>query len=110
MEDLKILQKIYDMLAYGQICLKQFPKHEKHVLASDIRSTMYRMLELTIRANKKYHKNTTLQDLDIEIEVLRTFLRLSLDNHYMNIHKYEVWTKMISEIGKMLGGWMKATT
>ena len=97
------------MLAYGQICLKQFPKQEKHVLASDIRSTMYRMLELTIRANKKYHKKTTLQDLDIEIEVLRTFLRLSLDNHYMNIHKYEVWTKMISEIGKMLGGWMKAT-
>ena len=109
MQDLKILQKIYDMLAYGQICLKQFPKHEKHVLTSDIRSTMYRMLELTIRANKKYHKKTTLQDLDIEIEVLRTFLRLSLDNHYMNIHKYEVWTKMISEIGKMLGGWMKAT-
>ena len=51
MQDLKILQKIYDMLAYGQICLKQFPKHEKHVLASDIRSTMYRMLELTIRAS-----------------------------------------------------------
>ena len=48
--------------------------------------------------------------MDIEIEVLRTFLRLSLDQKYINLHKYEFWSKQLNEIGKMLGGWMKATT
>ena len=110
MTDFKILQKVYDMIAYGQICLRQFPKLEKHVLASDIRKSMYALLVLSVRANKKYYKKTTLQDMDIEIEVLRTFLRLSLDQKYINLHKYEFWSKQLNEIGKMLGGWMKATT
>ncbi|WP_427340592.1 hypothetical protein, partial [Caloranaerobacter sp. DY30410] len=65
-QDFKILQKTYDMILYGNVCLKQFPKHEKHVLAADIRRTMYNLLQLIIRANKKYHKKTTLQEIDIE--------------------------------------------
>ncbi|MFU0784482.1 MAG: hypothetical protein ACFWT2_15535 [Thermoanaerobacterium thermosaccharolyticum] len=52
----KILQKTYDMILYGNICLKQFPKHEKHVMAADIRKSMYKLLELIVRANKKYYK------------------------------------------------------
>lgn len=109
-EELKILQKTYDMILYGNICLRQFPKHEKHVMAADIRQSMYRLLELIVRANKKYHKKTTLQDIDVELEVLRTYIRLASDQElkYLPIKKYENWAKMLNEIGRMLGGWMKA--
>ena len=72
-EDFKILQKTYDMILYGNICLKQFPKYEKHVMAADIRNSMYRLLELIIRANKKYYKKTTfyalLEYLEVEYEI-----------------------------------------
>ena len=110
-EDFKILQKTYDMILYGNICLKQFPKHERFVLAADIRSSMYRLLELIIRANKKYYKKTTLQDLDVELEVLRTYIRVAADQQlrYLPIKKYENWSKMLNEIGRMLGGWIKST-
>lgn len=110
-KDFKILQKTYDMILYGNICLKQFPKYEKHVMAADIRNSMYRLLELIVRANKKYYKKTTLQDIDIELEVLRTYIRLAADPQlrYLPIRKYENWSKMLNEIGRMLGGWMKAT-
>lgn len=109
-EELKILQKTYDMILYGNICLRQFPKHEKHVMAADIRQSMYRLLELIVRANKKYHKKTTLQDIDVELEVLRTYIRLASDQElkYLPLKKYENWAKMLNEIGRMLGGWMKA--
>lgn len=40
MQDFMILQKINDMIIYGNICLRQFPKAEKHVLAADIRKSM----------------------------------------------------------------------
>lgn len=110
-EDFKILQKTYDMILHGNVCLKQFPKHEKHVMSADIRKSMYALLQFAVRANKKYFKKTTLQDMDIELEVLRTLIRLSSDPKlkYLPIKKYENWSKMLNEIGRMLGGWIKST-
>ncbi|ACV64924.1 conserved hypothetical protein [Desulfofarcimen acetoxidans DSM 771] len=110
MEDLKILQKTHDMILYGNICLKQFPRYEKHVMAANIRESMYRMLSLIIQANKKYYKKTTLQDIDVELDILRTFIRLAVDKElkYLSVSKYENWSKMLNEIGRMLGGWIKS--
>jgi hypothetical protein len=45
-QDFKILQKTYDMILYGNICLKQFPKSERYALAADIKNSMYRLLQL----------------------------------------------------------------
>lgn len=110
MEDLKILQKTYDMILYGNICLRQFPKSEKYALASDIKQSMYTLLRLIITANKRYYKKTTLQDLDVELDTLRTLIRLSADSElrFLTLKKYENWSRMLNEIGKMLGGWIKA--
>lgn len=58
----KIKEKIYEMILYGNPQLKDFPRTERYVLAGDIRKTMYGMLELAVRLEKKYHKKTTLQD------------------------------------------------
>nr|WP_278046242.1 diversity-generating retroelement protein Avd [Desemzia sp. C1] len=109
MNDFKILQKVYDMILYGNQCLKHFPKSEKYAMAADIKQSMYRLLRLVIEANKKYHKKTTAQQMDVELEVLRTFIRLSADKSlkYLPLSKYENWAKMLNEIGRMLGGWMK---
>ena len=110
MDNFILLQKIYDMILYGNICLKQFPKSERYVLAEDIRKSMYRLLELSVRLNKKYYKKTTLQDTDTELEVLRTFIRLSADKEmkYLSIKKYENWSKMLNEIGRIIGGLQKS--
>jgi len=110
LEDLKILQKTYDMILYGNICLKQFPKSEKYALASDIKQSMYTLLRLIIAANKRYYKKTTLQEIDVELDTLRTLIRLSADSElrYLTLKKYENWSRMLNEIGKMLGGWIKA--
>lgn len=110
MQDFKILQKTYDMIIYGNICLKQFPKSEKYALASDIKKSMYNLLKLIVETNKKYYKKTTLQQIDVELEVLRTFIRLAADPNlrYIHLNKYENWAKLLNEIGKMLGGWIKS--
>jgi hypothetical protein len=110
MQQLKIYQKIYDMILYGHICLKNFPKYEKHVMTADIRKSMYRLLQLTISANKKRDKKLLLNEIDAELDILRTLIRLASDEKlkYLSIKKYENWSKMLSEIGRMLGGWMKS--
>lgn len=75
-------------------------------------TSMYTMLEMAVRLEKKYHKKTTLQDLDIEVDVLRNLLRLAKDpNLYpnqkpcLNFHTWEVWMRKVDEIGRMIGGY-----
>lgn len=108
MEELKILQKIFDMMKYGYGALAQFPKSEKFSIVADIKKCMHIMLERTIEASKKYYKKTTLQELDVELMKLRAYIRLSHELGFLPIKKYEIWSAKLVEIGKMIGGWIKS--
>jgi four helix bundle protein len=107
-EELKILQKIFDMMEYGYAALAQYPKSEKFALVTDIKRSMDTMLERAIEAQKKYYKKTTLQELDVEIMKLKAYLRLSQNLGFLPMKKYEIWSGKVVEIGKMLGGWLKS--
>lgn len=110
----EIKEKIYEMILYGSPKLTNFPKTERYVLAGDIRKSMYTALELVVRLEKKYYKKTTLQDLDIEIDVLRNLLRLAKDPKLypkqkpcLDFRSWEIWIKKVDEIGRMIGGYME---
>lgn len=107
-EELKILQKIFDMIEYGYKALQQYPKAEKFALVTDMKKSMNILLKRCIEAQKKYYKKTTLQDMDVEIAVLRAYIRLSFQLGFLPLKKYEVWSGQVVEIGKMLGGWLKS--
>ncbi len=106
---LQILQKTYDMILYAYPALAQYPKAERHTLVADIKLTMGNMVRLITRANKEQRKTEHLRQLDAELELLRTLVRLSMDLQYLPMRKYEQWSRYLTEIGKMLGGWIKST-
>lgn len=110
MEELKILQKSFDMMNYAYKALAQYPKGEKFALVVDIKRCMDLILERIIEANKKYYKKTTLQELDVEVEKLKAYVRLSYNLGYLPQKKYEIWSSQVVEIGKMVGGWIKSQT
>ena len=107
-KDLLIQQKIYDMILYAYPALEQMPKSQKSSLAQDMKHCMDRIMRLTISANKKYTKRTTLQELDVEVAALKIYLRIAYDLRYLPSKKYEVWSGMMVEIGKMVGGWIRS--
>lgn len=109
MEDLRIAQKIEEMIRYGYGAVRHFPKSERHVLSQELRHRMWRILQLAVTAGKRYHKKTTLQDLDIEIELMRRQLRLCQELGALPFKKYEVWSKHLDEVGRMLGAWIKSS-
>ncbi|MEG1562547.1 MAG: diversity-generating retroelement protein Avd [Bacteroides sp.] len=104
---LTIVTKLYDMEKYAYPALAQFPKSEKYAIVVDIKRCMNIVLERAIEASKKYHKKTTLQEMDVELVKLRHYLRLSHELGFLPIKKYEMLSEMVAEIGKMLGGWIK---
>lgn len=93
---------------YGYQALKQFPKHEKHALGAEIRRSMLELQRLIITAFKRYHKKTTLTDLDIELAILKRRVRLAKDLRYLDIKRYQLWTEQLVELGRMIGGWIRS--
>ncbi len=83
--DLLIRQKCEEMISYGYIALRQFPKFEKHVLAAEIRHAMWGILRLIVVCNKRYHKKTTLQELDAELDLLRAQINVNPSNALCSI-------------------------
>ena len=108
--DLSIIKHTEDMMGYGYQCLRQFPKSEKHVLGADIRHCMIDFLGLIVRCGKRYHKKVSLQDADIQLEVLRRLIRLAKDLGFICMRHYENWSKHIAEVGNMLGGWIRSSS
>lgn len=106
--DLLLRQKCEAMIEYAYIALRQFPKHERHVLAAEIRATCWQLLRLIVTCHKRYHKKTTLQELDTELDLLRSQVRLAKALGYLDFRKYETWAKLNDELGRMVGGWIKS--
>lgn len=90
------------MIAYGYVALRQFPKFERHVLAAEMRNAMWEVLRLIVVCNKRYHKKTTLQDLDAQLDLLRTQVRISKQLGYIDFKKYEYWARLNNEIGSLI--------
>ena len=103
------------------IYLNHFPKHEKYALANRIRNTAYEVYDLISEGQKRYHKKTTLTDLDITHEKLRMqiFLANELgyfgfsdgkasdkDHEEIKAHRYLTISLMVDELGRMIGGWI----
>lgn len=105
--NLHLLTKLEVLERYTRIALMQFPKYEKFLLSGEIRQELLDIKRLIIRAAKKYAKKTTLTDLDIEIEVLRSDIRVAYRLGYIDEHKLGVWMEQVDEIGRMVGGWIR---
>lgn len=96
------------MIVYNNIMLKQFPKHEKYLLAAKIREIGYDLLELSVAANKKYIKKTTFTEFDVKHEVLRQMINLAFELNYIDAKKHRVSQIKVDEVGRMLGAWIKS--
>lgn len=106
-------EKIGDMIRYGRPLTMQFSRKNRD-LADDMRTSMLRMYHLAVEIEKKYHRKTTTQELDVELEWLRHLVRLASDKDYcgpkcappLSVHQREVWAKYNMEIGNLLGGYI----
>lgn len=115
-------RKFILMMKLLNIYLNHFPSHERHGLALKIRNTAYDLYDLIVEAQKRYHKKTTLTNLDIKHEQLRMQVRLAFELGYfghpkndkitqeqLNTKRYLSISVKVDEIGKIIGGWIKSS-
>lgn len=112
-QDLLIYQKYVDLIRYSYNLLTKYPKAEKFALVANIKNCMFEALKLILRANKIYGNKAAridiLNALDAEIQLQKVLVRISHEQKYISNNNYMEWSKRLDEIGRILGGWIKAT-
>lgn len=122
-DEAKLDRKFMELAKLMNIYLNHFPKHEKYGLALEIRRTAYAMYGYLVEAQKRYHKKTALTNLDIAHEQVRMLWRLAFELGYLGFkdgrrderqeetaqHRYLAMSRLVDEMGRMIGGWIAAT-
>ena len=81
-----LVLKMIELIKLANINLNHFPRHEKYGLCQQIRNSMYEVYDLIIESEKRYHKKTTLTNLDIRHEQLRMLFRLAFELDYLTCY------------------------
>jgi four helix bundle protein len=108
--DLLIYKKYTDFYYYVYNILEKYPKLERFGLVSDIKNSMNSTIRYMLYAQKvaSDKKIDYLNLIDAELLYQRFAMRLSYSKKYISSNNYKNWSLKISEIGKMLGGWIKS--
>ena len=106
-ENLKILHKIYsfEKMIYGY--LKKYPQSEKFALVSETKNSIYSLSKKLIKAGIMEKKKAVLYEADAELYHLKHLIRLANDLHYISKKGYQLSSYELTEIGGMLGTWIK---
>ena len=105
---LEITQQVEDMIDFAKPFLVQFPRTEKYVFAAAIEQVMYTLLRLCVAAECGYKFKTTVQEIDVSQKTLKRYIRLAHTRHVLPLNHYNSWSKKLVDIGKMVGGLIKA--
>lgn len=107
---LLIYQKFTSLIYYSKNLLNKYPKSERFDLSNDIKNILYKNLRNIIHAWKAYtnqEKLKYLRETDVDLIFLKSLITISYKYQYISPKNYMVWNDKISEIGKLLGSWIK---
>ena len=107
MQESPIFTKTYDLLLWLLPTTQKFPKDQRFVLVKRIQDALFNFQEALIAAGMDIEKKQNLQQADVLLKQLQVYIRLSHDMKYITIKQYEHVSRMIVEIGRILGGWRK---
>ena len=108
MKQSPIFSKVYDFVAWLIPLTIKFPRQQRFVMATALQQDTLRFQERLIEAAHQPQPRALLVSADAELDKLRTHLRLSLDLKLISPGQYEHAARMLTEVGKLLGGWQKA--
>lgn len=102
------LEKTYRFLLWLVPTVEKFPRAQKFMLGDRIQATALDVLEGLIDATYTRDRATHLARVNLRLEKLRILFRLAKDLRFLDVRRYEVSAREIDEIGRLVGGWMKA--
>ncbi len=101
--------RTYDLLLWLIPQTQKFPRTYRFTVAEHIQRLALTFQDNLVAAGKRQGKTRRrlLLQADIQLEQLRLWVRFARDNHLWSVGQYEHVARMMQEVGRLLGGWLK---
>lgn len=110
MSESPVFTKMYDLIQWLIPVTTRFSREYRFSLALPTQEHAFALQRHLVQAAKAPNRNETvmhLQAADVELVMLRYKIRLCRDLKLLKSGGYEHVSRMIDEVGRLLGGWQK---
>ena len=110
MKEAPIFARTYDLIRWLIPATVKFPRQQRFVVAEAVQRTVLLFQEQLIEATHAPQPKPILHQADVTLIKLRFYLRLCRDLELFGLGQYEHVARMVNEVGRLLGGWIKTTS
>ncbi len=103
-----VLEKTYQFLLWLIPAVEKFPKSQKFLLGDRMQTLALDVQESLIEATYSKSPASHLLACNLRLEKLRFLFRLAMDLRYLDLARYEFAARAVDDIGRLVGGWLKA--
>ncbi len=103
-----IFNKTYDFVAWLLPLTIKFPRQQRFVLAAALQGEALCFQGLLMEAVHSRRPLDRLDAADAELDKVRTHVRLCRDLGLISPGQYAHAARLLTEIGRLLGGWKKS--
>jgi len=110
LENLLIYKTHLDLIYYTEYIIKKYPKSEREALCVSTRMTVYEIMKKIILSAKEINKSKRiiiLNELDVDLKMLKVYIRIAFKNKYISATNYGAWSRKITDVNNLLFGWIK---
>jgi len=111
MEDMVILTQTFDLLTWLLPHCDKFPKAQRFGVTQRLMNAALDFQEALFEANARKGRARLqhLETADACLSKLRLYLRLAFKWRWLTSGQHEHVSQMVTQIGRLLGGWMRQT-
>ena len=112
-QNVPIIVSLYQFYSSFHDELINFPKSERYSLGASCQTEMLDVIKQCLQAASSSQidiKMVHLQQASASLDVLRLLLSLCKDCKCISNQTYQQLDSKLSEIGRMLGGWLKSSS
>lgn len=108
--DIPVLNKSYELYKLFHEYRKVVPKQDRFTIYERSENVILGTIELLLEASfgDRERKIILLEKASVKLNVLRFLIRLMKETKTFDIKKYTLLQSIIDEIGRMIGGWIRA--
>lgn len=107
-EDYPLFEKWTRILNWILETVEKYPKNVRFTVSSRIANIALDVMEKIIESIYTKKRLYILRSINVYIEKLRVFFRMSMERRYISIKQYEYISRELNETGMMIGGWINS--
>lgn len=111
-QEMPIFTRTFDFLTWLLPATNKFPRAHRHSATKRLLDAAFDLRERLEEANARREKQARLERLaraDEALSRVRLYLRLCVKWGWLTVGQYQHVAEMVTEIGRLLGGWNKTT-